>query len=153
MNAKCELEFRSHWPTLRCKVAQCDMILMCQARHLMYILSLKFMSQHMSKKSGKHGWMDRGHRHSIMRSFFKFACKTKIPQCLVSISLKFLAAASSSINTPCLSVCLSVCLSHFCVNFVYALPGAVLLRSWWNLVGAHLGLRSRPSSFVGDVAR
>ena len=61
----------------------------------------------------------------------------------------FLAAASSSINTPCLSVCLSVCLSHF----VYALPGAILLGSWWNLVGAHLGQRSRPSSFVGDVAR
>ena len=48
-----------------------------------------------------------------------------------------------------MSVCLSVCLSHF----VYALPGAILLGSWWNLVGAHLGLRSRPSSFVGDVAR
>ena len=50
-----------------------------------------------------------------------------------------------------MSVCLFVTLCLFV--FVYALPGAILLGSWWNLVGAHLGLRSRPSSFVGDVAR
>ena len=61
----------------------------------------------------------------------------------------FIFSCGKQLYKHSMSVCLSVCLSHF----VYALPGAILLGSWWNLVGAHLGLRSRPSSFVGDVAR
>ena len=65
---------------------------------------------------------------------------------------KLLYPCSTKLKGGYTGMRLSVCPSVPTIP-VNALPGAILLRSRPDLVGTHLGARSRTSLFVGDAAR
>ena len=57
------------------------------------------------------------------------------------------------LESYCPSVRPSVCLPVYGHNPVTTLTGAILLKSWSNLVGMYLGTKFWPSSLMGDIAR